>query len=238
MVYNWLLNTHNCLYPYICSLCGSTSDLQIDLCKDCLDDLVCDNSACIRCGLPLTGQSGQSFCGQCLRKPPQYHGTFAAFTYSTPLTGLITQLKFNGKIQLARVLAEAWLQRFAHAGIPLPDAILPVPLHRRRIWNRGYNQALEIARPIARHFNLPLLSGHVLRTRHTAAQSTLLSRQRKANVRGCFKIARRLPFQRIAIVDDVVTTGSTVQELARMLVSEGVREIYVWCIARAMSRQN
>ena len=123
-------------------------------------------------------------------------------------------------------------------GFPLPDAILPVPLHRRRIWNRGYNQALEIARPIARHFNLPVLSGYVLRTRHTAAQSTLLSRQRKANVRGCFKIARRLPFQRIAIVDDVVTTGSTVQELARMLVSEGVREIYVWCIARAMSRQD
>jgi ComF family protein len=238
MVYNWLSFIHSRFYPYSCSLCGADSSLKIDLCKDCLDDLVCTSSACIRCGLPLPGQSGSSFCGQCLRKPPQYHGTFAAFTYNTPLTGLITQLKFSGKIQLARVLAEAWLQRYANTDIPLPEAILPVPLHWRRIWSRGYNQALEIARPLARHFNLPVLNGYVQRTRHTAAQSSLVSRQRKANVRGCFKLARRIPYERIAIVDDVVTTGSTVQELARVLAAEGIREIYVWCIARAMARHN
>lgn len=236
MVYNWLHNVHLLFYPYTCVLCGANSNLHADLCQGCLDDLVCETPACIRCGLPLVSQAGHAFCGQCLKKPPQYHGTYAAFSYSSPLTGLITRLKFNGKIQLARVLADAWLQRYAHADIPMPEALLPVPLHWRRVWRRGYNQALEIARPIARHFNLPVLGEQVVRTRHTKAQSTLQASQRRANIRGCFKIKTRLPFHSIAIVDDVVTTGSTVQELACLLAAEGVREIYVWCIARAMAR--
>lgn len=238
MVYNCLKYIQNKFYPHICYLCGQSSQLHMDLCEDCLGDLFNHENVCYQCGLPVSDMQTDAICGQCLKQPPPFRHTLAAFCYNAPLTRLIAGLKFNGKIQLANMFARAWLHLHGNKDIEMPEAILPVPMHRRRIWTRGYNQALEIARPIARHFRLPVLVDHVIRTRSTRPQSDLNARERNSNVRGCFQVTRAIPYQRIAIVDDVVTTGSTVRELASALSVTGVEIIDVWCIARAVNRQS
>lgn len=238
MVYNCLIYIQDKLYPHICCLCGQSSQLHMDLCKDCLGDLLDHGQLCHRCGSPVSVMQTDAICGHCLKQPPPYRHTLSAFCYEAPLTRLITRLKFNGKIQLANMFARAWIHQHGNKDIEIPDAILPVPMHRRRIWTRGYNQALEIARPIARHFRLPVLIDHVVRTRPTKPQSDLNARERNLNIRGCFQVMKAIPYQRIAIVDDVVTTGSTVRELASALAVAGVEVVDVWCIARAVNRQS
>ena len=237
MVYNCLNIIHTVLFPYVCSLCGQDSQLDMDLCGDCLADLQTPFATCKQCGLPITTGENSPVCGNCLKSPPHFQNTLAAFSYSAPITRLIADLKYNGKHPLARVFADAWLHHFADHDIALPEAIVPVPLHRRKMWTRGYNQALEIARPIARHYQLPILTDHVVRTRHTRPQTELDARERKKNVRGSFRIKKEIPCSHVAIMDDVVTTGSTVRELARLLADSGVAKIDVWCIARATNQR-
>ena len=116
---------------------------------------------------------------------------------------------------------------------PLPEAILPVPLHSTRLRERGFNQALELARPMAQALALPLLIHHSQRTRATVAQTSLSAKQRRKNIRGAFQVTQPLPARHIAIVDDVMTTGQTINELAKTLRKAGATHIDVWVCARA-----
>ena len=156
-----------------------------------------------------------------------------------PLDGLITQLKFNGRLVNARTLGRLLVNKLqaeqgqAHQSFVLPGAILPVPLHSTRLRERGFNQALEIARPVAQALKIPLLTNVCERSRATAEQSTLPARQRKKNVKGVFQVTRSPNTEHIAIVDDVMTTGQTVNELSKVLRQAGVRCIDVWVCARA-----
>ncbi|NIR60176.1 MAG: ComF family protein [Gammaproteobacteria bacterium] len=177
-----------------------------------------------------------ALCGRCLRRPPPFERALAVFRYASPLDELVKALKFHGRLAHARLLGE--LLAAAAAGLPgpLPQGLIPVPLHRTRLAERGFNQALEIARPVARALDIPLAPGAARRLRPTAAQTGLEPRQRRANVRGAFAIARLPPVRHVAIVDDVMTTGHTAAELARALRRTGVRRVEVWCVARAVTR--
>lgn len=234
MVYNCINIVRSVFFPFICSLCGNTSELKTDLCHDCLADLTTHHPVCQHCGRAITTQH-HSHCGKCMKHPPSYDRTHAAFEYSSPLNSVITELKFHGKIQLARVLADAWLLNMKNRNVEIPEALLPVPLHKKRLRQRGYNQALELARPVASHFGIPLLTNMVARVRATTAQTQLTAKQRKKNMRGAFEHTSPIPYRHIAMFDDVVTTGSTVQELASVLKKAGVERVDVWCIARANS---
>ena len=232
---NWLFNIQSFFYPPHCVLCGAkvlAAGAGMDLCAGCQSALPENEHACVRCGIPFESELEAATCGQCLHEPPAFDRCLALYRYQAPLDSLITRLKFHHRLAIARLLA-ALMQQKIEALESLPDAILPVPLHPSRLRERGFNQALEIARPIAGALNIPLLLQHCERTRATVMQSSLPARQRSRNVKGVFRVVRAIPYQHVAIVDDVMTTGETVRELAKVLRAAGVPRIDVWVVARA-----
>jgi ComF family protein len=145
---------------------------------------------------------------------------------------LIKALKFQGRLTVARLLGDWLSEALADRSNPLPQAIIPVPLHAARMRERGFNQALEIARPIARRLGIPMLPNAVSRIRHTAPQMGLDARTRRSNIHGAFIVSQPIQLQHVAILDDVVTTASTVAEIAKVLRTAGVQEITIWACAR------
>ncbi|MGE0080717.1 MAG: ComF family protein [Thiohalomonadaceae bacterium] len=207
-----------------CALCGVPGTL---LCAGCHADLPRLDAACERCGEPLPVAG---VCGHCLREPPPFDRTRAAFRYASPLSELVLRLKFQGALHLALLLGELLAGRLVAAD-PRPDLIVPVPLHPARLASRGYNQALELGRPLARALGVPLAHDLCRRVRDTAAQSSLDPEGRRRNVRGAFAVYGPVP-ARVAILDDVITTGATLAELARVLRRAGARHVEAWALAR------
>ncbi|HEY4292732.1 MAG TPA: ComF family protein [Luteibacter sp.] len=162
--------------------------------------------------------------------PPPWHDVWVPFVYAWPLDVLESRFKFSGSLVAGRVLSACWLS----AGQPplMPELLVPVPLHTSRLRKRGYNQALELARPLARRFGLPLAHDVLGRARRTGAQTELDAAARATNVRAAFAV-QRVPVQKhVAIVDDVMTTGATLAECARALLAAGVERVDVWALAR------
>lgn len=220
------------LFPGCCLLCGERSARQCDVCAACENDLPALPCACARCAMPLGATDGDDCCGTCLRRAPPQDALRAAFRYAFPLDRLIQRFKFHGEQSCGRVLGELLASRLSvHAP---PACLVPVPLHASRLRERGFNQAEELFRPLARRLRLPLLNGLVTRQRETAVQSGMDAAARRRNVRGAFALLDdRLPAH-VAIVDDVVTTGSTVGEIASLLKRAGVERVDVWALARTV----
>ncbi len=229
-VYNWLIAKQQALYPPRCALCGQAGIGHRDLCPGCLADLPRNNTPCHRCGAPLHG--GGTLCGPCHHAPPPFDHSIIPFRYGPPLDHLLQQLKFHQRLHLAPLLGALLADAILSRGRSLPELILPVPLHPTRLRERGYNQALELARPVAHQLALPVDWRGVARQRQTQAQTSLQGRERRKNLRNAFVVQRELP-RHVAIVDDVVTTGATVSELAKTLKRSGVERVEIWAIARA-----
>lgn len=170
-------------------------------------------------------------CGLCQHRPPPLSATRAAFVYAFPLDRLVPRFKFHGDLAAGRLLVD-WMAE-ALTAAPRPGALLPVPLHRRRLRARGYDQARELAAPLARRLGLPLRDGILQRTRDTAPQSELDAAARWRNLRRAFAVPRGavLPAH-VALVDDVMTTGSTLNAAAEALLRAGVRRVDAWVCAR------
>lgn len=231
-VYRWLKKLQFCLLPPTCLLCGAPGENERDLCAGCHADLPRNEHACQICGLPLASTT-LLICGECQLHPPPYDRTFVPLLYQPPADYLIKGLKFGGRLAIARLLGE-WLgaalqQRQSEP----PQGIIPVPLHPSRLRERGFNQSLELARPVARCLEIPLLLSHVGRIRRTQPQTEQPdAAARRSNVQGAFSIHRPVQARHVAILDDVITTGSTVAEIAGLLRKAGVEEIEVWAVAR------
>ncbi len=212
-----------------CLLCAEPGVEGRDLCRRCTDALPWNRSACARCGLPLPTPAAA--CGACLLHPPPFAATTAAFTYAFPVDRLLPRLKFHADLAAGAVLADVMASTFAT--VDRPDALVPVPLHRSRLRQRGYDQALELAKPLARSLGLPLRADWLRRVRATDAQSELDAKHRHDNLRDAFACAPNcgLP-PHVALFDDVMTTGSTVQEATRALRRAGVERVDVWVLAR------
>jgi ComF family protein len=208
-----------------CCLCGRPAGSDgVPLCADCARDLPPPAAhACPRCALP--SPAGE-ICGHCLREPPAFDSTRAAFDYAFPLDVLVKRLKYGHRLALAGF--------FAHALAPLPcvDLVLPMPLHPRRLRARGFNQAVEIARPLARAANVPLALAAVARIRDTPPQASLERDARLTNLRTAFASRRRFDGLRIALVDDVMTTGASLDALARCLKASGAAQVHNLVVAR------
>jgi ComF family protein len=183
--------------------------------------------------LPL-GNPGDPRCSRCLRRAPVWDALFAPFRYDPPLDRLVHRFKYQGHLDAARLLGELMVAAVTTARIPRPDYLVPVPLHPRRLRERGFNQALEAARPLAGALGLPLLPGAAERVRPTVSQAGLSARMRRHNLRGAFASAEAPPGSHIAIIDDVVTTGATVAALTKTLKEAGVARVDVWALARAV----
>lgn len=220
------------LWPPRCLVCGEAGRDRLDLCLACTDALPWNRNACLRCAMPLPKPAPA--CGGCLqdRRNPALTETHAACLYAFPVDRLLPRFKFHQDLAAGRLLAQLMLQAFA--GLPRPDALVPVPLHRRRLHSRGYDQALELARSLARSLALPLNDRLLQRRRATAPQSRLDAHARRRNLRGAFAVdgTSALPAH-VVLIDDVMTTGATLQAAATALRRAGVQRVDAWVCARA-----
>jgi len=211
----------------VCLLCGGRSDAD-GLCEGCNASLPRLTARhCPVCALPdATGER----CGRCLTKPPHFDRVVAPFRYEFPATVLIQGLKYRGNLACARPLAAGLAAALETE--PYPDLIVPMPLARARLAARGFNQAMEISRRLATEFGLDISLHVCRRTREGAAQAALPWKQRATNVRDAFVCDFDVNGKSVAVVDDVLTTGATLGELALTLKRRGAREVIGWIAAR------
>jgi ComF family protein len=224
-------------WPPHCALCGRSGQAPgVDLCPSCEADLPSNEYCCERCAEPFQHSiSGANLlCGACLRRAPRFDGSVIPFRYAYPMDHMIRRFKYGRAIALGRVLGELFARRLS-SGPPAarPQLLIPVPLAQSRFVERGYNQAIVLAEHIHRCSGLPFSTDMLVRTRNTREQAGLTQRERRVNIRRAFDLTRKPAVTHVAIVDDVVTTGSTVNEIARVLKRAGVQRVDVWAIARA-----
>ena len=205
----------------------------MDLCKACFDDLARNLSCCYRCGEHIEiSISAPQLCGRCLKKPPSFDETHAPFLYDEVMRFLISQLKFHRNYKHARLLGTLLANYLAETA-ELPECIIPIPLHRKRYGQRGFNQSIEIARHLSRQLGIPLDLNSCIRHKDTKHQIALPAKQRRKNIKNAFSVIKPIGYQHIAIVDDVMTTGATAEALALTLKRHGINRIDVWVCARA-----
>ena len=222
------------LYPPYCLLCGGAGHNGMDLCVHCQQNLPFNHSACVVCALPLPPSTAEnSVCGRCQKKTPHYDQAFSLFSYQQPVVWFIQQLKFNEKLVHARLLGDLLVVSDVIKLIADDVCILPVPLFKKRLRQRGFNQSIELARALSEKMGWPMELNRVQRVRETSAQTGLDAKERRKNIRGAFEVVESLLQKHVVIVDDVVTTGSTVNELSRVLKKAGVKKITVLSLARA-----
>ena len=215
--------------PQHCLLCGADAR-ERPLCADCYAELPwLPKLHCPQCAMPT---STGNLCGGCLAHPPRFDAVTAAFIYAWPLASLIHHYKYAGNLALARLLGEA-LAAKTTSGV---DRIIPLPLTPARLRERGFNQAQEIARVVSRATGIALASDACRRVRDSAPQATLPWKERAKNIRGAFVCDADLTGMRVAVIDDVLTTGATLNELARNLRQAGAIEIHGWVVARTLPR--
>ncbi len=216
-----------------CVLCGAMSHHGL-WCEACdISMPYHDMPRCPICALP-TPQG--EVCGHCLKKPPLYTRTIAAFSYQFPLNKLIQAMKYQEQLALSQIFAEKLLQRLDASG--LPDFIIPMPLHPAKLRRRGFNQALLVAARLSDSLDIPLLSHSCHRLRDTPSQSALPWKERSRNVRGAFLCNGDLTGKHIALVDDVLTTGASLNALAAAVQKCGATEISAWVIARTLPHEH
>ena len=213
-----------------CYLCRGAAGRGALLCADCEGDLArLPRECCPRCALP---SPGKRVCGRCLASPPGFDATFAALAYAFPADVLIKALKFESQFALASLLA----QHLADAleGAEPVDLMVPVPLHAQRLTERGYNQSVEIARALADRLGTPLAASGCVRLRDTPSQTELPLDERQRNMSGAFTCSLPLSGRRVALVDDVMTTGATLDSLALAVKRAGAERVVNWVVARTL----
>ncbi|MHC1480759.1 ComF family protein [Frateuria aurantia] len=227
----WWRRLHDCLPARVCCLCGAPGLDGLDLCGACLADFPFNHSCCACCGLPTAVALPR--CGRCQRRPPAWHQTWAPFRYEWPLAPLETRFKFGADLAAGQLLGSLWARQPRPQ--ELPEALIAVPLHRSRLRQRGYNQAWELARILSRQLGVPLLASGLRRSRATEPQTGLGALQRRRNLQGAFvaNLKKGTWPAHLALVDDVMTTGATLQACSEVLCRAGVGRVDVWVLARA-----
>jgi len=215
-----------------CVACLAESAVH-GLCHDCRRDLPAIRWHCYRCALPLAFAVPNTLCGECQSSPPPFSRTLIPWRYQFPVDGMIGRYKYHGQRKFARPLLAGLADHIQHslATEDWPDALVPTPMHWQRRWGRGFNQAADIAESLSDTLGVPLAPGLVRRARKVHSQRGLGRAGRLANLQNVFEVCGTPP-SRIAIVDDVVTTGATVRALAHCLEKAGARDIQVWALAR------
>ena len=231
MVYKSLLRG---LLPAACLLCGGAARGSLDLCADCAAELPALHNACPRCAMPLP-DAHDTPCALCLQRPPRFIACIAALRYEHPVRELVSRFKFQGDLATGRMLAGLLARRLAvlPAQRRAAAVLVPVPLHPARLRERGFNQSERIARVLAAELGLPLSNALVRRVQRTADQKQLGAAARSRNLQGAFHAAG-CAGRRIALVDDVITTGATAEAVTAALLAAGAEQVEVWCLARAL----
>lgn len=221
------------LLPRGCVLCGAHLD-EGYLCNGCWTDLPWIGTACERCGQPLAAAlPAGTHCVACQSHPPRFHKAFAPLLYTFPVDSALKALKFRRQLYYAPAFGEL-LPPLLENSFPDVDALLPVPLHRKRHAIRGFNQATELCRPVRKKSRLPVIF-NVERVRATRPQTGLKAAERRRNMKAAFRVRGTLHFRHPLVIDDVITTGETCGQLSEVLLRAGASKVSVLAIARAAS---
>jgi len=226
------------LLPCCCLFCSSTrllKNCRADICPDCHQNICSPVSVCRICASSLSSFSPTSHtCEACLRRTPSFSRVWMVGSYCDPLKGAIHRLKYRDQIYLSRGLGELLAERLIEDDSqPAFDLVLPVPLHRGRLRERGYNQAMEVGRPLSSRTGWPLDGLRLQRLRPTPPQQGLTLTERDRNLAGAFHCEGSLAGSRVLLVDDVMTSGATARECCRVIKQAGAREVAVAILARA-----
>lgn len=224
------------LMPRRCVFCGTLAVAEAAyVCTPCYDELPWINYSCRKCAAPIPGDSGiQALCADCQSDPPPIDTTIAALEYAFPIDASIKAFKFHRKLHYVPAFTSILID-VATQLPPDVDAILPVPLHRWRQMRRGFNQATELALPVQKKLQLPLVYS-VYRKIATPYQSGLNAEERAGNLRRAFRVRGKLTARHVLIVDDVITTGATCHGIATILRDHGVSKVSVLALARASKK--
>jgi ComF family protein len=226
------------ILPPICHICHSfiPDAGRLHICPACRERLpIASSPLCSLCGIPFAGAGGDHRCGACLTHPPHFDAARARFLYEGAIRDLIHSFKYNQQTELRYPLALLALEGVGgFAADHDPHLIVPIPLHRSRLRQRGFNQAVLLGRTISRHLSLPMLPDALVRTRRTEPQIELSSAERRLNVKGAFTVGRAdsVAGKRVLLLDDVMTTGSTMNECAKVLKMAGAEVVIATAIAR------
>ena len=224
--------------PPACLLCGQrlhNSAKGPDFCEICMAGVTPLGPAhCCLCAQPFLDATSSHLCGSCLKRPPGFTSVYAAGRYHGSIKDAVHRLKHGNQLVLARPLGLLLSEVVANSACDCRfDCIVPVPLHRQRLRARGYNQAVEISRPLSRQLRLPIQTGLLQRSRQTPPQQGLSADQRSRNLRHAFTLAGEVTGARVLLVDDIMTTGETVRECCRILLQGDAEEIQVAVVGRA-----
>ena len=216
----------------LCILCGAPAGLAGErLCRACRAELPLQPAGvCPSCGGP---EAVATDCARCFPRPPAFDSCLSGCMYRYPVDQMIRRLKYLARLDLAHALSRPLLETLDRDMEVVPDCLVPTPMHGKRLRKRGYNQAREIASVLSQRLSLPVDDQLLRRHKLTAYQYELRPEQRKKNVGGAFSLMKTIRYKNIAIVDDILTTGATADELARLLKHHGAQHVQVWCLARA-----
>lgn len=227
------------LFPPRCPACSEPVAQQGALCGECWREMqFITDPRCHRCGLPFEYGMGQELlCGRCMESPPAFTRALSVFRYDDTSRKQVLAFKFHDRTQLAPVFGQ-WLARAGNEFAPLTDVILPVPLHYRRLLQRRYNQAALLSYALGKQVKLPVLPDVLLRKKPTSSQSGLSRKGREDNLRGAFTVPKakraQIKGKSVLLVDDVMTTGATLNACARVLHDAGVKDVYGLTLARTV----
>ena len=222
-----------------CILCHIEKTYTSSICRLCLVELPWNIHYCQQCALPSTDGIVDS-CSKCINTSPLFSEVRSAFCYHFPINRLITTFKDKGNLPLgkclARLLAQSLLDGPSLQHNP-PEILLPVPSHPKSVNQRGYNPAHVIAKFLAKKLSIPMANDLLIKHKHSSEQKSLTASERQVNLKNTFSTSKKgalaLPnYYRVALIDDIVTTGSTANALAEVLLRAGVKDVVVWCVAR------
>lgn len=218
------------LFPQPCILCNAANGNELGLCPACLSDLPFHQGEyCPQCGLPSTNNF---MCGACIASPPDFDATRSIFRYEYPISQLVQHYKYGQQLHLGNLFAKLLEQKLsAHK---LPDLIIPMPLHPKRLTERGFNQSLEVAKILGKALNIRVDYTTCLRTKYSPPQASLPLKQRATNIKGAFACTKSLTGLRVALIDDVMTTGASLNALAKAVKAKGASHVECWVIARTL----
>lgn len=229
--------------PPTCLLCsaGHTGDIAL-ICDPCRADLPFVGKSCRQCGISIEKAANNSasatkqpvICGSCLKHPPPFSQSLVPLNYTMPINKLISEFKYRNKLINGRLLSQLLLQEIQtrYQNQKLPDLLLPVPLHWRRQFRRGYNQSQCVTSYLGTQLCIPVELRRIARTRRTPSQQGLNKQERQRNLKRAFTVKQPFKGETVAIIDDVMTTGATCAEISRELLSAGAAEVHIWALAR------
>ncbi|WIO74743.1 ComF family protein [Porticoccaceae bacterium LTM1] len=219
--------------PVECLLCKLPSEHSLPLCNSCMLELPWLQHHCSLCALPMPDDA--EMCGQCQQQPPPWQACIASFEYRPPISQLINRFKEHRDLTAGRVLGHMLVEQVARrlaAAAPTVDLIVPVPSHWRRRFYRGFNHSDELALQLGRQLKIPVSLYQLRKVQATHTQQGLTRSERQGNLNRAFEVVRPVNGLKVAVVDDVITTGSTARALTETLLKAGAADVQVWCVAR------